>query len=74
MVGVPFFLCPCQFVTYNLQIIQLGPEVWNADFLLLSDAGIGGPTDGSMFGHACASNCVAVAAMDWVRGRHLAAQ
>lgn len=31
-----------------------------------SSEGIDGKTDGSMYGHACASNCVAVAAMGWV--------
>lgn len=58
-----------QFWIYNMQVIRLGSEDWNADFLLRSDAGIGGSTDGAMYGHACASSCVAVAAMNWVSQR-----
>lgn len=54
---------------YNMQVIRLGSEDWNADFLLRSNAGIGGSTDGAMYGHACASSCVAVAAMNWVSQR-----
>lgn len=39
-----------------------------ADFHLTSANGFASDaSDGSVFGHACASNCVSVAAMDWVR-------
>ncbi|CAN0154082.1 unnamed protein product, partial [Ectocarpus sp. 6 AP-2014] len=40
----------------------------DADFLLLSSGGIGGHTDGNIYGHACAKNCVAVAAINWQEG------
>ncbi len=35
---------------------------------MISMDGIGGHSDGNMYGHACAANGITVAAMDWVRG------
>ncbi|CAM9901846.1 unnamed protein product, partial [Ectocarpus sp. 12 AP-2014] len=43
-------------------------EYIDADFLLLSTGGIGGHADGNIYGHACAKNCVAVAAINWQEG------
>lgn len=57
----------CQGVTYHLQIVQISTELWSSDFHMASTLGLGGYTDGSMSGHACASGCVAIAAMNWVR-------
>ena len=43
-----------------------------AEFLLVSSSGFSGASDGSMFGHVCASKAVSVAAIDWY-GRDIVA-
>ncbi|CAN0417481.1 unnamed protein product [Pylaiella littoralis] len=57
-------------VVYFLQIIhfEAGLDDLAGQFLMASTEGITGKSDGSMRGHACASNCVAVAAMAWTKG------
>eukprot|EP00752_Nemacystus_decipiens_P009696 g8660.t1 len=56
---------------YYMQVVQLGLEVdeIQGDFFFISPYhGFTGSSDGAMFGHACASNAVAVAAMEWIEG------
>ena len=40
----------------------------DAEFLLVSSTGVTGQSDGAMYGHACASKSIAVAAIDWTEG------
>lgn len=54
----------CPFVLSRSQSANI-----DTDFLIVeSDGsnGVEGSSDGSMYGHACASKCISVAAMDWV--------
>jgi len=37
-------------------------------FISFSSGGVSGASDGSVFGHSCASKAIAVAAMDWDEG------
>ncbi|CAM9640288.1 unnamed protein product [Scytosiphon promiscuus] len=60
---------------YFLQIAHMGAEEKDieADFLLrvrngASGFGTSGESDGSIYGHSCASSCVTVGAIDWVEG------
>lgn len=57
----------CAFDSSRLQVADI-----KTDFLLVNmitrirNSGFEGSTDGSMFGHACASKSISVASMDWV--------
>ncbi|CAM9830903.1 unnamed protein product, partial [Pylaiella littoralis] len=57
-----------QTYEFYLQITLDQSANIDTDFLIVeSDGsnGVEGSSDGSMYGHACASKCISVAAMDW---------
>ncbi|CAN0148641.1 unnamed protein product, partial [Scytosiphon promiscuus] len=60
---------------YYMAVVQLGLEdrtseanYIQADFHLTSSTGFAEGSDGSIFGHPCASKAIGVAAMDWEEG------
>ncbi|CAN0433161.1 unnamed protein product, partial [Pylaiella littoralis] len=70
---IPFSEPETEGFSYYLQIVHYEGQTFDTETSFLfsnsgGEHGFTGSSDGSMYGHSCASKCITVAAMDWEDG------